>query len=324
MTTIDPPQEDVPPLPSSNAPATTGNSAVPNPTYLSIPPALESIYNQVTSYPFHADQEFLAGLAAILGHPDTLAAPEELQENSDLVLQAQCFYLSRRLNIDPPIDPGKYLEWVALQERSPTPHAHAQQPAIGPHIAAAVPVASADLQSTQTKPTTEAQQLEAEPPVQSAASSQGEQHTQPTTATAPSPAVSTPPDQETEPPYPTSFAAIVDLITRNLPIPGIEDIPPTVLEPGTSKIDRTPRRRKPWEKDVDTAAPTDEEEKQEATSTDAGARKSGEPQDRHEIESSDAAKEQSINGHVRLGQDQGVVKMLQPNAIAPSGLLSND
>jgi hypothetical protein len=114
----------------------------------------------------------------------------------------------------------------------------------------------------------------------------------------------------------------VDLITRNLPIPGIEEIPPTVLEPGTSKIDKTPRRRKPWEKDADTAAPTGE--KQEATATDAGAIEPGGLQDRDTIESSVVPKESSTNGHVRPGQDQGVVKMLQPNAVAPSGLLSND
>ncbi|KAF2755199.1 hypothetical protein EJ05DRAFT_488727 [Pseudovirgaria hyperparasitica] len=49
-------------------------------------------------------------------------------------------------------------------------------------------------------------------------------------------------------PYPTSFAEIVELITSGKPIPGIKDIPPTVLEgQGTQAV--KPRRKKPWEKD---------------------------------------------------------------------------
>lgn len=57
--------------------------------------------------------------------------------------------------------------------------------------------------------------------------------------------------EQPEPPYPSSFAALVELITNNKPIPGIEQIPDTVLDPGSSLPDRTPQRRKPWEKDRD-------------------------------------------------------------------------
>ncbi|EXJ60961.1 hypothetical protein A1O7_05114 [Cladophialophora yegresii CBS 114405] len=308
MATIDPSQEEAVQL---AAPTTTG-SGEPNTIHLSSPPSLETIYSQITSYPFHADQEFLSGLAAILGHPDTPATPEELRQNLGLVLQARCFYLSRKLNVDPPIDPGKYLEWAGSQARSSTPHVHhtQEQTARGTHNAAVVSTVSADPLSTQTRGATDAQRPT------------DEQHP----AIPSSPAVSTPPNAEAEPPYPTSFAAIVDLITRNLPIPGIEDIPPTVLEPGTSKVDKTPRRRKPWEKDADTpTTPSMGEEKQQVTSTSAGATRSDERKDEEETaESSDAMKDRGINGTVRSGQDQGVVKMLQPNAVAPSGLLSND
>ncbi|KAL9620278.1 MAG: hypothetical protein Q9160_005177 [Pyrenula sp. 1 TL-2023] len=48
-------------------------------------------------------------------------------------------------------------------------------------------------------------------------------------------------------PYPTSFSHIIDLITRNEPVPGIEQIPDTVLEADMSKPSTTPKRRKPWE-----------------------------------------------------------------------------
>lgn len=49
-------------------------------------------------------------------------------------------------------------------------------------------------------------------------------------------------------PYPTSFAHIVDLITSGKPVPGIKEIPPTVLE-GQGTQATKPKRKKPWEKD---------------------------------------------------------------------------
>lgn len=52
----------------------------------------------------------------------------------------------------------------------------------------------------------------------------------------------------TEPAYPSSFAHIVELITTGQPIPGIQEIPDTVLT-GHDISGVKPRRRKPWEKD---------------------------------------------------------------------------
>ena len=49
-------------------------------------------------------------------------------------------------------------------------------------------------------------------------------------------------------PYPTSFAQIVELISTGQPVPGIKEIPATVLEgQGTAAVKA--RRKKPWEKD---------------------------------------------------------------------------
>jgi hypothetical protein len=68
-------------------------------------------------------------------------------------------------------------------------------------------------------------------------------------ATEPSGVLPSPPNA-TEPPapYPTSFAHIVDLITSGKPVPGIKEIPPTVLE-GQGTQATKPKRKKPWEKD---------------------------------------------------------------------------
>lgn len=54
-------------------------------------------------------------------------------------------------------------------------------------------------------------------------------------------------NKQEEPAYPSSFAHIVDLITNNMPIPGIEEIPDTVLS-GQDGPSKASRRRKPWEK----------------------------------------------------------------------------
>jgi len=51
---------------------------------------------------------------------------------------------------------------------------------------------------------------------------------------------------ETPAPYPLSFNRIVELITTGQPIPGIKDIPDTVLEGQASQTVQS-RRKKPWE-----------------------------------------------------------------------------
>ncbi|KAL8993838.1 MAG: hypothetical protein Q9169_006047 [Polycauliona sp. 2 TL-2023] len=55
------------------------------------------------------------------------------------------------------------------------------------------------------------------------------------------------PDQAAAP-YPSSFSQIVDLITKGEPIPGIKEIPDTLLV-GQESSPETARRKKPWEID---------------------------------------------------------------------------
>lgn len=50
-----------------------------------------------------------------------------------------------------------------------------------------------------------------------------------------------------EAPKPASFAEICDMIAEGKPIPGIKDIPDTILE-GQASENQTAARRKPWEK----------------------------------------------------------------------------
>jgi hypothetical protein len=73
----------------------------------------------------------------------------------------------------------------------------------------------------------------------------------PTQSTTPLPSDPPPPS----PKYPTTFTHIVDLITRNQPIPGIETIPDIVLGTELSAPNTVPARKKPWETAAATAQP---------------------------------------------------------------------
>ena len=78
-------------------PVSASSNAAPenNPPKALSPEALHFIYRGLSTYPFHTDQEYHAGLATILGHPGRAATPKEITDNADLVVQTQCFYFSR-------------------------------------------------------------------------------------------------------------------------------------------------------------------------------------------------------------------------------------
>lgn len=57
-----------------------------------------------------------------------------------------------------------------------------------------------------------------------------------------------PEEQQPQAPYPPSFSQIVDLITKGEPIPGIKEVPDTLLT-GQESVANTAKRRKPWERE---------------------------------------------------------------------------
>jgi hypothetical protein len=174
------------------------------------PPSKASIYKAFNAYPFTQDPDFQAGLTSLTSNPSL--SEDEL---SSTIFQAQCFYFARRYNL-PPIDSADYESWLLSQQQAAAIQAQTQPPAEGhaTHIAA--------------------QPLGQAPAIP------------PTTFTSPS---SPPPDPSPGPHYPASFESIVDLITRNQPIPGIEEIPDTIIDASLSAPNQTARRKKPWETD---------------------------------------------------------------------------
>lgn len=64
------------------------------------------------------------------------------------------------------------------------------------------------------------------------------------------PSQTTPQNDPKEAPYPQTFAEIVELITSGATIPGIKEIPPTLLtSQATQSVEK--KRRKPWEVAID-------------------------------------------------------------------------
>ncbi|KAL4915573.1 hypothetical protein BDW62DRAFT_188138 [Aspergillus aurantiobrunneus] len=159
-------------------------------------------FERLSAYQFTADREFATGLAIILGHPETPASEEEITRNDDLVLQAKCYYFTRKENLSSPLSVATYKSWLEAR------------PAVGASVDESREIDSLEKPAPPLPGNTEK--------------------------------ALTPTSQE--PTYPTSFAHIVELITTGQPVPGVQQIPDTLLV-GQGAVSGKPKRLKPWEKE---------------------------------------------------------------------------
>ncbi|KAL2845802.1 hypothetical protein BJX68DRAFT_241671 [Aspergillus pseudodeflectus] len=161
------------------------------------------VYERLRTYPFVTDREFATGLAIILGHPETPASEEEISQDDDLVLQAKCYYFSRKANLESPLNVADYKLWLGARVGSGTSGNQASNLAttgnISPVTAAPSPPPKSDQQPAQSSPQ--------------------------------------------EPTYPTSFSHIVELITTGQPIPGIQQIRDTLLTGQGAASEKPKRRK---------------------------------------------------------------------------------
>ena len=58
-------------------------------------PDLEAVFSNIYNYPWNQDSEFRSGLASILGSNQGLDPDRPVYHDTDLLLQAQCFYFAR-------------------------------------------------------------------------------------------------------------------------------------------------------------------------------------------------------------------------------------
>jgi hypothetical protein len=170
--------------------------------------ATQQLFEQIDSYDYDHDPEFQLGLSSILSHA------ESPSQRADLQLRARCFYYARK-NGRVPIDFDSYKKWKTnLQQPS------SSSPSSSPSSLLPLPLPT-------TTTTTEEQQQQL--PAAAIQSSRIESST-----TAGEGGAS------------FSYAQIVDMIQSGKEIPGIMDVPDTVLD-GQATVSTRAKRRKPWE-----------------------------------------------------------------------------
>ena len=201
----------------------------------------QNLFQAVESHPYSTDFEYQSGLAAILGHPLIISAHEPQvipanPSNRDLHLRARCFYYARKHpeQCGPGgIDFDAYSAWRAQQPLEKLTPLELTNPPPPPGSA---------VSSTENTPEKARGMLE--PTLVNGT---------PTKTNASQETPFGAEDVETlhqgTEAQPASFQEVMELIKEGKPIPGIKDIPDTVLE-GQGTASTFAQRRKPWERDT--------------------------------------------------------------------------
>ncbi|KAF7512953.1 hypothetical protein GJ744_012056 [Endocarpon pusillum] len=248
----------------------------------STPKDRDAIFSKIYNYPWTQDSDFQTGFSSIAGDIGRNASGNPGYHETDLLLQAQCFYYARKHNLPDPVDIVAYKSWMSTEARSQPTIAQTRPNLHGPlsnppytnktrneDTAAAATIAQIDGTSSSTLNPNSNSDSDSNPPNRPTTSS-------PSSSNPSQTSTSTSTQETAQPaaPLPTNFSSIVDLITRGQPIPGVENIPDTVLDPSLSQPDSTPQRRKPWEKgDEEKEKEEEEEEEKKKDGEGAGPKK---------------------------------------------------
>lgn len=205
------------------------------------------LFTSLESYPWSTDAEFQSGLSAILGPASTPTDGASTTANgastrtTELTLRARCFYYARKF--DTPVDFAAYSSWRAgrhdwelapLELAVPAPGIESSEPVTPERGAAGSAGITPDREGAADE--------------SAANGSPGMRAVDSTGAGQQEPYAN---GDETQP---SSFAEVMQLIQSGKPIPGIKDIPNTILEGQGSQPTKS-QRRKPWERD---SAPSSE------------------------------------------------------------------
>ncbi|CAM1503924.1 Fc.00g015150.m01.CDS01 [Cosmosporella sp. VM-42] len=179
----------------------------------------DSVFQAFNAYPWKKDKMFMSGLYAILGEPNQQNPQASL---SDMAIHARVFYYAQRIGVT--IDFARYQAWVAghpdrkAPDVLPEEYIKAQQPA-APVLDWQKAAPKADLYVDRKA---------------AAQSGSGD-----------------------GPDYPMGFAEMLKLLQEGKPVPGIRQIPNTVVrDPSVKPVGARAAPRKPWEKDVVAPVPT--------------------------------------------------------------------
>lgn len=220
------------------------------------------------SYPWKKDPTFMFGLKSILGPPpppprtssssstatatatgtisppsgappesasssSAAAGPVPVSRPQDMAIRARIFYYTQRVGVTLSFD--EYVAWLAAHP-SHTP------PDILPDEYKASPSYSPQPSTGAADPSQSTLAWQAAAPKTSLWVDKGAGQDGSTAAEGAAAG---------EAPYPSTFQHIVELIASGKPVPGIKEIPNTVVQdPNITPFGKMTRPRKPWEKDV--------------------------------------------------------------------------
>ncbi|KAF5970992.1 hypothetical protein FBULB1_9460 [Fusarium bulbicola] len=182
-----------------------------------------AIFTAFDTYPWTKDKNFMSGLFAILGEPGQQNPQASL---ADMAIHARIFYYAQRIGVS--IEFSAYKAWLAsnpdYQPPDVLPEEHRQR-----DVANASPVPVLDWQKAAPKTDLYVDR-------KTAAAQSGSQD---------------------QPSYPMGFAEMIKLIQEGKPVPGIRQIPNTVVrDPTVKPVGARAVPRKPWEKDTTIDMPT--------------------------------------------------------------------
>ncbi|GKU00001.1 hypothetical protein FLAG1_03085 [Fusarium langsethiae] len=179
----------------------------------------DAIFTAFDTYPWTKDKSFMSGLYSILGEPGQQNPEASL---SDMAIHARIFYYAQRIGVN--IDFGSYKNWLT----SKTNH---QPPDVLPEEYRQ----RAEANTTSTS-TSALDWQKAAPKT--------DLYIDRKAATAQS-------GSEDQPNYPMGFAEMIKLIQEGKPVPGIRQIPNTIVrDPAVKPVGARAVPRKPWEKEV--------------------------------------------------------------------------
>ncbi|EGX93202.1 hypothetical protein CCM_04574 [Cordyceps militaris CM01] len=177
----------------------------------------DAVFHAFDSYPWTKDKAFLSGLHAILGDPNS---PNQQGSPADMAVHARIFYYSQRVGVS--IDFAAYQAWLAAQPDHTAPNILPPEYLASSSTngaAAAAPVL--DWQKAAPKADLYVDRA-------AAAAAAGDQ-----------------------PAYPMAFAEMIKLLQEGKEVPGIRQIPNTIIrDPAVKPVGARTAPRKPWEKDI--------------------------------------------------------------------------
>ncbi|RGP80828.1 hypothetical protein FLONG3_1060 [Fusarium longipes] len=181
----------------------------------------DAIFTAFDTYPWSKDKNFMSGLRTILGEPGQQNPQASF---SDMAIHARIFYYAQRIGVN--IDFDAYKTWLAgKQDYQPPdvlPEEYRQHTEVN-----VVSTPALDWQKAAPK----------------------------TDLYIDRKAAAAQPGSQDQPNYPMGFAEMIKLIQEGKPVPGIRQIPNTIIrDPAVKPVGNRAVPRKPWEKDVSTDA----------------------------------------------------------------------